>query len=158
MTRPAGEVLTYGTAKPERYWNVEEAQAAQAVRAWFAARQAGDALLLGSVVDQNVVFRPNAAAQFGKGRADLLRAVCGIFGGQQRLTKLFPIGSDFDTLVLTESVNAQGARTASLFRVQKGLITEWLDVVVEGASLAAAANPNSACQAVNAALGPAAGR
>ena len=139
--------------------NVEETQAAQTVRAWFAARQSGDTLLLGAFVDQNVVFRPNAAAPFVKGRAALLRTVCGTFGGQQRLTKLFPIGSDFDTLVLTESVNAQGARTASLFRVQKSLITEWVDVVVEAAGPAAAANPNSAaCQAVNAALPPAAGR
>jgi hypothetical protein len=157
-TRPAGQVLTYGTAKQERYWNVEETQAAQAVRAWFAARQAGDALLLGAFVDQNVVFRTNAAAPFVKGRAGLLRAVCGIFGGQQRLTELYPIGSDFDTLVLTESVNSQGTRTASLFRVQKSLITEWMDVVVESAGPAAAANPNSAaCQAVNTALAPPAG-
>ena len=154
VTRPAGQVLTYGTAKQERYMNVEEMQAAQTVRAWFAARQAGDTLLLGAFVDQNVVFRPNAAAPFAKGRAALLRTVCGTFGGQQRLTKLFPLGSDFDTLVLTESVNSQGARTASLFRVQKSLITEWVDVVVEGAG-PAAANPNSAaCQAVNAALAP----
>jgi len=153
QTRPAGQVLTYGTAKPERYWNVEEMQAAQAVRAWFAAKQAGDPLLLGAFVDQNVVFRTTAAAQFAKGRAALLRAVCGTIGGRQRLTKLYPIGSDFDTLVLTESVSANGARTASLFRVQKGLITEWMDVVVEGAVPAAAANPNSAaCQAVNTAL------
>ena len=152
--RPAGQVLTYGTAKPERYWNVEEMQAAQAVRGWFAARQAGDALLLGAFVDQNVAFRPNPAAQFSKGRANLLRAVCGTFGGQQRLTKLYPIGSDFDTLVLTESVNAQGTRTASLFRVQKGLITEWVDVVVEGASPAAANQNAAACQAVNTALAP----
>ncbi len=153
--RPAGRPLPYGTAKQERYWNVEETQAAQAVRAWFAARQAGDPLLLGAVVDQNVVFRTNAAAPFVKGRAALLRAVCGIFGGQQRLTELYPIGSDFDTLVLTESINGQGTRTASLFRVQKSLITEWVDVVVEAAGPAAAANPNSAaCQAVNAALAP----
>ena len=152
----AGQVLTYGTAKPERYWNVEEMQAAQAVRNWFAARQAGDPLLLGAVVDQNVVFRTNAAAPFAKGRAALLREVCGIFGGQQRLTKLYPIGSDFDTLVLTESVNGQGTRTASLFRVQKNLITEWVDVVVEAKGpAAAAANQNSAaCQAVNTALAP----
>lgn len=70
------------------------------------------------------------------------------------LTKLYPIGSDFDTLVLTESVvSSQGTRTASLFRVQKGLITEWVDVVVEERGSAAAANPNAAaCQAVNAAL------
>jgi hypothetical protein len=153
VTRPAGQVLTYGTAKQERYWNVEETQAAQAVRAWFAARQAGDPLLLGAFVDQNVAFRTNAAAPFAKGRAALLRTVCGIFGGQQRLTKLYPIGSDFDTLVLTESVNSQGTRTASLFRVQKSLITEWVDVVVEAKGAAAAANPSAAaCQAVNAAL------
>ena len=159
QTGPAGQPLTYGTAKPERYWNVEETQAAQAVRGWFAARQAGDALLLGAFVDQNVVFRTNAAAPFAKGRAALLRAVCGTIGGQQRLTKLFPIGSDFDTLVLTESVNSQGTRTASLFRVQKSLITEWVDVVVEDKGPAAAANQDAAaCQAVNAALAPPAGR
>jgi len=154
-TRLAGQTLSYGTAKPERYWNVEEMQAAQAVRAWFAARQAGDALLLGAFVDQNVVFRTDAAASFAKGRANLLGAVCGTFGGRQRLTKLYPIGSDFDTLVLTESVTSQGMRTASLFRVQKSLITEWMDVVVEARGPAAAANQNSeACQAVNAALAP----
>ena len=153
QTRPAGQVLTYGTAKQERYWNVEETQAAQAVRAWFAARQAGDPLLLGAFVDQNVVFRTNPSAPFTKGRAALLRAVCGIFGGQQRLTELYPIGSDFDTMVLTESVNSQGARTASIFRVQKSLITEWVDVLVEGAGATPAANPNApACQAVNAVL------
>jgi hypothetical protein len=152
--RPTGQMLTYGTAKPERYWNVEEAQAAQAVRAWFAARQAGDPLLLGAFVDQNVVFRADAgAAKLVKGRAALLRAVCGTLGGRQRLTELYPIGSDFDTLVLTESVNSQGTRTASLFRVQKTLITEWMDVVVETAGPVAAPNPNSAaCQAVNSAL------
>ena len=57
--------------------------------------------------------------------------------------------------MLTESVNSQGTRTASLFRVQKNLITEWMDVVVEAAGPAAAPNPNSAaCQAVNTALAP----
>jgi ketosteroid isomerase-like protein len=151
------QLLTYGTAKPERYWNVEEIQAAQAVRAWFAAWQAGDPLLLGAFLDPNVVFRTNAAAPFAKGRADLLRAVCGTIGGRQRLTELYPIGADFDTLVMTESVKADGTRIASLFRVQKNLITEWLDVVVEGAG--SAANPNSAaCQAVNTALAPPAAR
>jgi len=153
QTRPVGQILSYGTAKPERYWNVEEMQAAQAVRAWFAAREAGDPLLLGAFVDQNVVFRASPAAPFAKGRDKLLRTVCGTIGGQQRLTKLFPIGSDFDSLVLTESVNSQGARTASLFRVQKSLITEWMDVVVEAQGPAPAANPGSAaCQAVNTAL------
>jgi hypothetical protein len=79
--------------------------------------------------------------------------MCGSIGGQQRLTRLFPIGSDFDSMVLTESVNSQGTRTASMFRVQKSLITEWMDVVVEAKGPAAAANPGSAaCQAVNTAL------
>ena len=154
-TRTPGQTLPYGTAKQERYWNAEEAQAAQTVRAWFAARQAGDALLLGAFVDQNVVFRLNPAAPFAKGRANLLRAACGTIGGQQRLTKLFPIGSDFDTLVLTESVKSDGTRIASLFRVQKSLITEWVDAVVEAKGPAAVSNPSSAaCQAVNAALPP----
>src|SRR5665213_1776026 len=153
QTRPAGQVLPYGTAKHERYWNVEETQAGQAVRAWFAAKQAGDPLLLGAFVDQNVVFRTSPAALFAKGRDNLLRAVCGTIGGQHRLTKLFPIGSDFDTLVLTESVNSQGTRTASIFRVQKSLITEWMDVVVDAKGPAATANPGStACRDVNTAL------
>ncbi len=155
--RPAEQILTYGTSTPERYWSVDEAQAAQAIRAWFAARQAGDPLLLGAFVHQNVIFRADGgAARLEKGRANLLRVVCGTFSGQQRLTELYPLGTDFDTLVLTESVNSQGTRTAGFFRVQKGLITEWQDVVVEAAGPAAAANPNSAaCQAVNAALPPA---
>jgi hypothetical protein len=110
-------------------------------------------------VDQNTVFRTNPADPFAKGRANLLRAVCGSIGGQQRLTKLYPVGSDFDTLVLTESVKSDGTRIASLFRVQKSLITEWVDVVVEAKGPAAAPNQNSAaCQAVNTALGPTAAR
>ena len=153
QTRPAGSIRTFGTAKQERYWNVEEAQAAQAVRGWFAARQAGDALLLGAFVDQYVAFRTSPGEPFAKGRTNLLKAVCGTIGGQQRLTKLYPLGSDFDTLVLTESVKSDGTRIASLFRVQKNLITEWVDTVVESKGPAAAANPNSAaCQAVNTAL------
>ena len=42
----------------------------------------------------------------------------------------------------------------SFFRVQKGLIVEWMDAALEPGG-AASANPNSAaCRAVNAALGP----
>lgn len=151
QSTPAPQFATYGTAKPERYWNVEEMQAAQTVRAWFAARQS-DVLLLGAFADQNVVFRTDAAAKFAKGRAALLRAVCGTVGRPQRLTKLYPIGADFDTLVLTESVDTQGARTASLFRVQKSLITEWMDVVVERTASAPANQNSAACEAVDAAL------
>lgn len=146
-------VLTYGTAKPEQFWNVEETQAAQAVRAWFSAWQAGDPLLLGAFVHQRIVFRPAGTKDLVKGRAALLRSVCGAIGGRQRLTELYPIGSDFDTLVLTESVRNDGTRIAGFFRVQNGLITEWMDVTVEAPGNAAAANPNAAaCQAVNSAL------
>ena len=56
-------------------------------------------------------------------------------------------------LVLTESFNSQGTRTASFFRVQKNLITEWQDVVVEAAVPPPATNSNAAaCQTVNTAL------
>ena len=71
-----------------------------------------------------MVFRTNAAAPFAKGRAALLRAACGTIGGRQRLTN----------------------------RVQKSLITEWVDVVVEGGPGTAANSNSPACQAVNAAL------
>jgi hypothetical protein len=54
--------------------------------------------------------------------------------------------------VLTESVKGDGTRIASLFRVQKSLITEWVDVVVEGGPGTAANSNSPACQAVNAAL------
>jgi hypothetical protein len=151
-TRPAGAYLTYGTAKPERYWNVEETQGAVAVRNWFAAWQAGDALLLGGVVDPNVVYRTAGSNDFVKGRANLLRGVCGLIGGQRRLTELYPIGADFDTLLLAETVTAQGTRYASLFRVQKNLVTEWIDTAVEGPAPAAANANSTGCQAVNAAL------
>ena len=49
--------LTYGTSKPEFWFNPFEASAALAVRGWFAAWKAGDPLLLGAFVDQQVIFR-----------------------------------------------------------------------------------------------------
>ena len=150
---PSAQMPTYATSKPEQFWNAEEIQAAQAVRSWFGSWQAGDPLLLGAFLDQNVVFRANAAAPLVKGRADMLRAVCGSIGGPRRLVELYPLGSDFDTMVLTESVTANGARIASMFRVQHNLITEWLDVVVEAPNGAPAANPSApACQVLNSAL------
>jgi hypothetical protein len=46
----------------------------------------------------------------------------------------------------------------SFFRVQNGLIVEWMDSALNGASPAKTSNPNSAaCQAVNAALAQPAG-
>ena len=44
-------------------------------------------------------------------------------------------------------------RMGSFFRVQNGLIVEWMDTALDPGPPTAAANPNSeACQAVNAAL------
>jgi hypothetical protein len=153
---------TYGTAKPEYFFNPYEEAAAQAVRAWFAAWQSGDPLLLGSFVDRNVVFRANPDEELGKGRDRLLRAVCGTIGGKRKLIDLFVIGGDYDSTVLTrwDETNTQGDVThmASTFRVQNGLITEWIyDTHLDAPP---ASDPGSSgarsppCQAVDAALGP----
>lgn len=157
--RASVPILTYGTSKPEFWFNPFEASAALAVRGWFAAWKAGDPLLLGAFVDRNVIFRPNSAADLGRGRDDLLKLVCGYIGGRLDLTGLFVIGGDFDTGVITrwDAYDAAGTRSrmGSFFRVQNGLIVEWLDTAVDGASPATRANPNApACQAVNAALAP----
>lgn len=150
---PDTEALSFGTMKPEQWWNTEEKQSAQTVRAWFAAWQAGDPLLLGSFVDQNVIFRTDADSDIFYGRDKLLQTVCGTIGGRKRLLELYPVGADFDTLVLTESVRTDGSRIASFFRVQNSLITEWMDVMVESSTSTAGSNQNSeACQEVNAAF------
>jgi len=153
------QVPTYGTSKPEFWFNPFETSAAQAVRGWFAAWKAGDPLLLGAFVDRNVIFRPNPAADLGRGRDDLLKLVCGSIGDRLSLTGLFVIGGDFDAGVITrwDKVGAGGKRTrmGSFFRVQNGLIVEWMDTTLDPGGPATAANQNSeACQAVNAALAP----
>ena len=160
QTQTRAQAPTYGTFKPEFWFNPDEAAAAQAVRAWFASWKAGDALLLGAFVDQKVIFRANSAADLGNGRDNLMRLVCGSIGGRLNLTGLFVVVGDYDAGVLTswDKYDARGNRTrmGSFFRVQKGLITEWMDATLDPAGPAAAANQNSeACQAVNAALGPA---
>ena len=160
---PVSQVLSYGTSKPEFWFNPFEESAARAVRGWFASWKAGDALLLASFVDRNVIFRPNSAADLGRGRDDLLKLVCGYIGDRLNLTGLFVIGGDFDTGVITrwDKVDAGGKRTrmGSFFRVQNGLIVEWMDTALDPGPPTAAANQNSeACQAVNAALAPPAGR
>jgi hypothetical protein len=154
---PAAAVLTYGTSKPEFWFNPFEASAALAVRGWFAAWKAGDPLLLGAFVDQQVIFRGTSAADLGQGRDNLLRQICGYIGGRLDLTGLFVIGGDFDAGVITrwDAYDAAGTRTrmGSFFRVRNGLIVEWMDAAVEGTSPATRANPNApACQAVNTAL------
>ena len=153
------QVPTYGTNKPEFWFNPFEEAAARAVRGWFASWKAGDALLLGSFVDRNVIYRPSSAAALSRGRDDLLRLVCGYMGDRLNLTGLFVIGGDFDSGVITrwDKVDARGTRTrmGSFFRVQNGLIVEWMDTALDPGTPTPTANPNSeACQAVNAALAP----
>jgi hypothetical protein len=151
-------VATYGTSKPEFWFNPFESSAALAVRGWFAAWKASDPLLLAAFVDQQVIFRGNSAADLGQGRDNLLRQVCGYIGGRLDLTGLFVIGGDFETGVITrwDAYDAAGTRTrmGSFFRVRNGLVVEWMDSAVDGTSPATRTNPNSpACQAVNTALG-----
>jgi hypothetical protein len=160
---PMSQVLSYGTSKPEFWFNPFEESAARAVRAWFASWKAGDPLLLGAFVDRNVTFRATSSADLGHGRDDLLKLVCGSIGDRLNLTGLFVIGGDFDTGVITrwDRVDAGGKRTrmGSFFRVQNGLIVEWMNTALDPAPPTAAANQNSeACQAVNAALAPPTGR
>ncbi len=149
--------LSYGTAKPQQSWNAEETQAAQTVRAWYAALQAGNPLLLAAFIAPDVVSRTSPASDLVRGNDALLRSVCGVIGGRLDLKELYPIGADFTTMVLTEvtrfDANGQPMRVAGFFRVQRGLIVEWMDSVVEASGPAAAPNPNSAaCQTLNAAL------
>jgi len=160
---PVSQVLSYGTSKPEFWFNPFEESAARAVRGWFASWKAGDPLLLASFVDRNVIFRATSSAGLGHGRDDLLKLVCGSIGDRLNLTGLFVIGGDFDTGVITrwDKVDAGGKRTrmGSFFRVQNGLIVEWMNTALDPAPPTAAANQNSeACQAVNAALAPPTGR
>jgi hypothetical protein len=150
--------LTYGTSKPEYWFNPDEESAARTVRAWFASWEAGNPLLLGSFVDRNVIFRAKSADDLGRGRDNLLRQVCSHIGGRLNLTGLYVVGGDYDTDVITrwEKYDAAGKpiRMGSFFRVQQGLITEWMDTQIDPSGAGAAPNQNStACQAVNSALG-----
>lgn len=151
-------VPTYGTSKPEFWFNPFEAAAARAVRGWFASWKAGDALLLGSFVDQNVIFRPNSAADLSRGRDNLMKLVCGYMGGRLNLTGLYVIGGDFDTGVITrwDALDAAGRRTrmGSFFRVRNDVITEWMDTQLDPGPAPAVNQNSEACQAVNVALAP----
>jgi hypothetical protein len=149
-------MLGYGVAKIESRFNPAEAAAAQAVRGWFAAWQAGNPLLLGAFVDQSMDFRPTPTSELIKGRDALLRSVCGTMGGQLNLTGLHVIGDYFQTMVIArwDKIDAAGTRTrmGSFFRVRNGLIVEWMDTPLAGAA-PLTANPNSAaCQTVNTTL------
>ncbi len=88
-----------------------------------------------------------------KGRDALLRSVCGSIGGPLDVSGIYVIGGYFNTLVVArwDKIDTAGTRTrmGSFFRVQNGLITEWMDAPLEGAA-PAQGNPNApACQTVN---------
>jgi hypothetical protein len=142
----------YGTSKPEFWFNPDEQAAAQAVRAWFSAHQSGNPLLLGATVDQKVNFRATPADGLTPGRDELLKKICGVIGNRIDLKEIFVVGGDFDTSVLArwEKYGARGTvtRMGSFFRVQRGIIVEVMDSVLDGD--APAANPDSpACKTVN---------
>jgi len=142
----------YGTSKPEFWFNPDEEAAAQAVRAWFSAHQAGNPLLLGATVDQKVNFRPTPADGLTPGRDELLKKMCGVIGNRIDVKELFVVGGDYDTAVLArwDNYDARGSvtRMGSFFRVQQGIIVEVMNSVLDGDE--PAANPNSpACKTVS---------
>jgi hypothetical protein len=104
-------------AQLSRYW-FNRMSRQRRRHAWFAARQAGNPLLLGAFVDMNVSFVP-----IRSGKGPPLSKICGN-GGRLGLTDLFVIGSDYDTAVITRwnNYDANGNRTqmGSFFRVRLG--------------------------------------
>jgi hypothetical protein len=147
-------VAPYMTSKAEFYYNVEEEQGAQAVRAWFAARKAGDPLLLGAFADPKVNYRPSPAADLTMGRDNTLKQICGYIGNRLELQDMFALGGSYDTAVLTRWNNygADGttSKMASFFRVHNGKIVEVFDSVLDGPDPASASDANSAaCQTIN---------
>lgn len=152
--------ITYGTNQPEYWMNPFERAALQTVRAFFAARKAGDPLLLGAFVAPDATFRPDPADELGEGREGFLREICGYIGGDLDLNDLYVVGGDYDTAVLAgwDAYDADGnvSRMGTFFRVNAdGLIIEWMDSAVDGPAPSESADPNSeACQTVEVALTP----
>jgi hypothetical protein len=154
---PAFGMLGYAVTKVQSRFNPDEAAAVQTIRAWFAAWQAGNPKLLAAFVDQKVDFRTSPASELVKGRDALLRATCGTIGGPLDVTGIYVVGAYFDTLAIARwnKMDAAGnvTKMGSFFRVQNGLITEWMNTQLEGTAPAAAANQNApACQTVNTTL------
>jgi hypothetical protein len=148
-------LLSYGVSKSEAWFNVEEAQAALAIRGFFAARQANNPQLLAAFVDENATFRASLDGNVLEGRDALLKSICQVMGGTVEFKDLYLIGADFQTTAIArwerKGVDGSASTMASFFRVQKGLITEWMDSAVDGAI--PVAEPNSAaCRSINATL------
>ncbi len=149
----AAGLTTYGTVKVESRMSADEQSTLQTIRAWFAARKANDPLLLAAFTDKNAVFRATSDAHsITNGRDALLKAVCATMTGSLDLTDVYVVGADFDSAGIAQWTwtDAAGNRVpmGSFFRVQKGLVTEWMDAQLGGTPVAT--DPNSAaCQKVN---------
>lgn len=147
---------TYGTIKVESRVNPDEESAIQTIRAWFAARKANDPLLLAAFTEKNAVFRATSNAHsITNGRDALLKAACATMTGSLDLTDVYVVGSDFDSAGIAQWTKTDAAGNSvpmgSFLRVQKGLVTEWMDAQLGGTPIAT--DPNSpACQKVNNAI------
>ena len=146
-------LMPYGTIKIESRVNPDEESTIQTIRAWFAARKANDPLLLAAFTDKNAVFRATTEAHsITNGRDALLKAVCATMTGSLDLTDLYVVGADFDSAGIAQWTKTDAAGNSvpmgSFFRVQNGLVTEWMDAQLGGSPIAT--DPNSAaCQKVN---------
>ena len=146
-------LTTYGTVKVESRMSADEQSTLQTIRAWFAARKANDPLLLAAFTDKNAVFRATSDAHsITNGRDALLKAVCATMNGSLDLTDVYVVGADFDSAGIAQWTRTDAAGNSvpmgSFFRVQKGLVTEWMDAQLGGTPVAN--DPNSAaCQKVN---------
>ena len=111
----------------------------QTIRAWFAARKANDPLLLAAFTDKNAVFRATSDAHsITNGRDALLKAICATMTGSLDLTDVYVVGADFDSAGIAQWTKIDAAGNSvpmgSFFRVQKGLVTEWMDAQLGGSS------------------------
>ena len=149
-------LTTYGTVKVESRMSADEQSTLQTIRASFAARKANDPLLLAAFTDKNAVFRATSDAHsITNGRDALLKAVCATMNGSVDLTDVYVVGSDFDSDGIAQWTRTDAAGNSvpmgSFFRVQKGLVTEWMDAQLGGTPVAT--DPNSAaCQKVDSAI------
>jgi len=146
-------LTTYGTVKIESRVNPDEESTLQTIRAWIAARKANDPLLLAAFTDKDAVFRATSNAHsITNGRDALLKAVCATMNGSLDLTDVYVVGADFDSAGIAQWTRTDAAGSSvpmgSFFRVQKGLVTEWMDVQLGGSPVATDAN-SAACQKVN---------
>ena len=118
----------YATRKPEGVWSEAERDAAQAVRAWVHAMSTGDPADRAQFMDEDVAWRADPSQPLQRGRDGFVETLSNTGDGASgRLLELYVVGGDWDTSVLALRVDDGDAPVAVFFRVQDGLIVEWLD-------------------------------